>query len=41
MDVPEMEYYSNDTNEKGELTPRGEICFRGYTVFKGYYKNEE
>ena len=29
MDVPEMEYTSEDIDEKGQSMPRGEICFNG------------
>jgi len=36
IDVPELNYYTTDKNEKGELEPRGEVCARGYCVFKGY-----
>ncbi len=41
IDVPEMNYKSEDVNKEGRLCPRGEICYRGYNVFKGYYKNKE
>lgn len=41
VDVPEMNYSSQDKDENGNLRPRGEICFRGSTVFKGYFKDDE
>lgn len=41
LDVPEMNYFSTDKNEKGENVPRGEICVRGSSIFAGYYKEEE
>ena len=37
VDVPEMNYTSQDKDQSGVSTPRGEICFRGYNVFKGYF----
>lgn len=41
VDVPDMQYFSTDKNEKGQLTPRGEICLRGHAIFAGYYKDDE
>ena len=41
VDIPEMNYYSTDTDDQGRGRPRGEICARGASVIPGYYKNEE
>lgn len=41
VDVPEMNYTSEDKDENGVSTPRGEICYRGYNVFKGYFMMPE
>lgn len=41
VDIPEMNYTTQDKNDHGEVTPRGEICLRGPTVFKGYYKDKK
>jgi long-chain acyl-CoA synthetase len=41
LDVPEMNYFSTDKNENGELVPRGEILVRSGSVIPGYYKDEE
>lgn len=37
VDVPDMDYFSNDKDENGNVTPRGEICLRGPQIFVGYY----
>jgi len=37
VDVPEMNYTSEDINEHGVLYPRGEICFKGPNCFVGYF----
>ena len=39
IDVPELKYFSNNTNDEGEPLPQGEICFRGQNAFQGYFKN--
>ena len=39
VDVPEMNYTSEDKDENGNLAPRGEICLRGPCIFVGYYKD--
>ena len=39
IDVPELKYFTNNTNEEGEPLPQGEICFRGQNSFLGYFKN--
>ena len=41
VDVPEMQYTTDDIDEKGVLTPRGEVCYKGYSCFKGYYRQPE
>lgn len=38
VDVPEMNYTSEDRNEEGLLIPRGEVVYRGYNCFKGYFR---
>jgi long-chain acyl-CoA synthetase len=40
-DVPEMNYFSADVDEKGNPCPRGELCIRGPLVFAGYYKQPQ
>ena len=41
IDVPELKYFTNNTNEEGEPLPQGEICFRGQNSFLGYFKNAQ
>lgn len=41
VDVPEMNYTSQDKDENGNPAPRGEIWFRAATVIPGYYKQPE
>ena len=41
VDVPDMNYTSDDKDEHGNPMPRGEVCYKGYNCFKGYYKQPE
>lgn len=41
VDVPEMNYTSEDRDHQGRPAPRGEVCYRGYNCFKGYYRQPE
>ncbi|OMJ78309.1 hypothetical protein SteCoe_21904 [Stentor coeruleus] len=41
IDVPDMNYMTDNVNENGQLEPRGEICMRGKSIFIGYYKSPE
>lgn len=41
VSVPEMNYFSTDKDENGNICPRGELCLRGSGVFLGYYKDDE
>lgn len=41
VDVPEMNYSSQDKGPNGEPMPRGELCLRGGGIFKGYYRDPE
>lgn len=38
VDVPEMNYTSDDKDENGVNIPRGEICYKGWNCFKGYFR---
>jgi len=41
VDIPEMNYTSQDKDENGSPTPRGEIWVKGNIVIPGYFKNDE
>lgn len=41
IDIPDMEYFSTDKDDKGRPCPRGEILIRGKTVFADYYKQQD
>jgi long-chain acyl-CoA synthetase len=41
VDVPDMNYTSEDKDDHGNLAPRGEVCYKGYNNFKGYFRQPE
>jgi len=41
VDVPDMQYTSDDVDAHGHPMPRGEVCYRGYNCFKGYFRQPE
>lgn len=40
LDVPELQYFHTDTDDKGMPQPRGELCIRGHSVSEGYLNAE-
>lgn len=41
VDVPDMNYTSEDKDEAGNPMPRGEVCYKGWNTFRGYFRNPE
>lgn len=41
VDVPDMNYTSEDLDHHGNPAPRGEVCYRGHVCFKGYFRQPE
>eukprot|EP00742_Colponemidia_sp_Colp-10_P000272 GILJ01000306.1.p1 GENE.GILJ01000306.1~~GILJ01000306.1.p1 ORF type:complete len:692 (-),score=129.63 GILJ01000306.1:157-2187(-) len=39
VDVPDMNYTSDDKDEHGNPMPRGEVCYRGNNIFGGYFRD--
>ena len=39
--MPEMNYTTDDVDDRGLPQPRGEICYRGHNTFKRYYRQSE
>jgi long-chain acyl-CoA synthetase len=40
VDVPDLNYYVNHSNNQGVSLPQGMVCIKGDSVFPRYYKNE-
>jgi len=41
VDVPDMNYTSDDKDAEGNPMPRGEVCYKGLSCFKGYYRQPD